>query len=111
MSGLPKPIASVVPDGHRSAERRSLAMHQEIAASLTEAGVQRARERVRAWAADGSVDPHWVAAWQAVLDGSVPEVVRDIATDDPRMTQLRQSTPFAGSLSNAARWRILREVR
>jgi hypothetical protein len=97
-------------DGHRSAEARSLAMHRLIGERLDDEGLERARARVAGWQADGSVDPHWADAWARLLTGSVREVAQAITDDEPAMRQLRQTTPFAGALSNRDRWRILREV-
>lgn len=99
------------PDGHRTAERRSRAMHVEIAAHLDEAGLANARARVDRWLVDGGpVDPRWAAQWHALLAAPLDEVVAAITRDDPETVQLRQTTPFAGALSNATRWRIIREV-
>lgn len=100
-----------VPIGHRTAERRSLAMHRLIAQRLDHDGLERARTRVDTWIADGGpVHPTWAAAWQTVLAGPLADVARAIARDDAEMTQLRQSTPFAGALPNGDRLRILREI-
>jgi len=99
-----------VPDGHRTAERRSLAMHRAIADALTEAQLATARARVARWRTDLSVDAHWADAWAVILEAPRSVVADQLRRDDPEMTQLRQSTPFAGTLPNATRWQILREV-
>lgn len=100
------------PDGHRTAERRSLAMHTLVAEQLDAARLDQARARVDQWLHDGGpVDGHWASAWQALLAHDVAYVAEAIALDDPVMTQLRQTTPFAGAISSADRHRILREVR
>lgn len=85
-------------------------MHVVIADGLTEAQLQRARDRVESWQADGTVDPVWTAAWAVVLDAPLPDVAERLRSPDAEMTQLRQSTPFAGDLPNAVRWQILRDV-
>ncbi len=86
-------------------------MHALIAARLGDAAVDRARARVADWLRDGGpTDPYWAIRWQVVLAGSTDEIRAAIVRDDAEMTQLRQTTPFAGSLSNAERWRVLREV-
>lgn len=100
-----------LPNGHGTAERRSLAMHRAIAARLDEATLAAARERVQRWLADGGpVDPRWASAWQQLLAGTPEQVAGRISEDTPKLTQLRQTTPFAGVLAPAERWAILREV-
>lgn len=100
-----------LPDGHATSDRRSLAMHREIAARLDEAGLMKARHRVDRWLAEGGpVDPHWAAQWRTTLAGSLADVAGRITADTPELTQLRQTTPFAGALTSAERWAILREV-
>lgn len=86
-------------------------MHSAIADALTDEQLQRARNRVDGWRRDGSVDPVWVAAWADILAEPLPRVAELLRSPDPKMTQLRQSTPFAGVLPNAVRWQILRDVR
>lgn len=85
-------------------------MHTYIADGLTPEQLQRARDRVAAWQADGSVDPHWAAAWAELLAAPLATVAGRLRSPDPEMTQLRQSTPFAGALPNRVRWQILRAV-
>lgn len=98
-------------DGHRTAERRSLAMHARIAQRLNAATLGRARERVESWLQDGTVDERWGRAWRDLLADPVPVVAAAISRDDETMRALRQTTPFAGALTNAERWHILRTVR
>lgn len=86
-------------------------MHSAIADGLTESQLQRARERVESWRVDGTVDLVWATAWSEVLAEPLPRVAERLRSPDPAMTQLRQSTPFAGVLPNAVRWQILRDVR
>ncbi len=99
-----------MPDGHRTAERRSLAMHRAIANALTDQQLAHARAKVDGWRADGSVHPQWANAWAELLLQPRELVAAELGRDDPTMTQLRQTTPFAGVLPNETRWRILREV-
>ena len=85
-------------------------MHRAIADGLTAEQLQTARDRVAGWQGDGTVDPRWADAWAAVLAAPVAAVAARLRSDDPEMTQLRQSTPFAGVLPNRVRWQILRDV-
>lgn len=100
-----------LPDGHATADRRSLAMHRMIALRLDATTLAAAQARVARWLTDGGpVDPRWAGAWERVLAGSPAQVAERISADSPELTQLRQSTPFAGVLAPAERWAILREV-
>lgn len=96
-------------EGHRTAERRSLAYHRAIAERIAREPtiVDTARERVRTWQ---GVHPRYVAAWREILDRPVPEITALLAEDSERMTTLRQASPFAGALDPQTRWQIWRSV-
>ena len=86
-------------------------MHPLIADRLDETTLDRARMRVAGWLRDGGpVDPRWAREWEELLSSETGAVAAAIRRDEPGMTQIRQTTPFAGALSNAERWRVLREV-
>ncbi len=91
---------------------RSLALHQEVARRLLARPelLERAKRRVDGWATDGSVHPHWVAVWQELLARPVTEVAAAIVEESERGVDLRQTSPFAGVLDPATRWRILRAL-
>ncbi len=102
----------MVPDGHRTAERRSLALHAAVLERLDEAILQQAVERVAGWLRDEGPAPAAVAhAWTTLLTGDRGELARALVRDDEQMRDLRQNTPFAGVVDAAERWRIIREVR
>jgi hypothetical protein len=99
-------------DLHELAMERSLAFHREIADRLLRdpAILNRARDRVRSWAADFPERP-FVKRWASILEGS-PESVAAFLVERTELAQeLRQSSPFAGVLSPAERWRLWRETR
>jgi hypothetical protein len=99
-------------DGHRTAERRSIALHAAVAARLDEATVARAAARVEGWLHDGGPVPAPTArAWRALLIGPRDALAAALVRDDETMRDLRQCTPFAAVLAPAERWRIIREVR
>lgn len=101
----------MVPDGHRTAERRSLALHAAVLERLDETVLQRATERVSGWLRDGGPAPAAAAsAWAALLNGDSGELARALVRDDEQMRDLRQNTPFAGVVEPTERWRIIREV-
>jgi hypothetical protein len=99
-------------DGHRTAERRSLAYHSAIAERLVRdpAILERARARVAGWTASGAVHPKWSAAWSELLARSPTEICDKLREPSEHMTALRQVTPFAGVLDARTRWALWRSV-
>lgn len=99
-------------DGHRSAERRSIALHASIGDRLDAATLARARARVDDWLRDGGPPPPAAArAWRSLLDQPHDVLAAALVRDDEAMRNLRQNTPFAGVVTPAERWRIIRDVR
>jgi hypothetical protein len=100
-------------DAHRLAEERSLALHAEVARRIRRdpSVLERARSRVAGWLIAGPTHPHYAAAWERVLSGTVEEICAALLDDGERMRSLRQCTPFAGAVDPRTRWRIWREVR
>lgn len=99
-----------VDEGHRKAELRSLALHRAIARRLDEQMVSDARRRVERWAKAGRIDLRWADEWRRVLDSPTREIAAAISADDPQAADLRQSSPFAGVLSDAERKAVLEAV-
>jgi len=97
-------------DPHRRAELRSLAYHRAIATRL--AGqpslLARARRRVATWRAAGLAAPAETDAWFEVLCRDTFSVAAFLTEDSEYARALRQSSPFAGALPAAERWRIWR---
>jgi len=100
-----------IPDGHASAERRSLAYHRVVAARLDAQRVEHARRLVARWAAEGTLADPYAQRWRALLDLELADLAAALVRDDEPMRDLRQCSPFAGVLEPHERWRILREVR
>jgi hypothetical protein len=98
-------------DPHNRAARRSLAYHRAVAHKLRRTTIDKARHRVWQWRREGRIDPRYAEAWLNILDRPVNEVRRKIADDSEQMTDLRQSSPFAGELSEPERRKILTRVR
>jgi hypothetical protein len=99
-------------DGHRTAERRSLAYHSAIAERLVRdpSILERARARVAGWTAAGEVHPKWSAAWAELLARPSTEICDKLCEPSEHMTALRQVTPFAGVLDSRTRWALWRSV-
>lgn len=96
--------------GHRVAEMQALAYHRLIAERLDAQLLDEARRRLRRWEASDRIDPRWAAEWTRVLAKSLSQVARTIAADTPRGRELRQTSPFAGALSEQERRRLVQLV-
>jgi hypothetical protein len=99
-------------DLHELATERSLAFHREIARRLLQDStiLERARERVRAWETENPERPY-VRQWARILEGTPESIAAFLAGRSESAQELRQSSPFAGVLSPAERWRIWNETR
>jgi hypothetical protein len=97
-------------DPHARAARRSLAYHRAVARQLRRPMVDAARHQIWQWEREGRIDPRYAAAWLDVLRRPVPEVRRVLGSDTPEMADLRQSSPFAGMLSEPERRKIWQRV-
>jgi hypothetical protein len=95
---------------HRRADRRSLAYHRAVAKRLRRPIVDSARRQIWQWQRDGRIDDRYASAWLDILDRPVPEVRRALSADSSKMRDLRQSSPFAGTLTEAERRKILAEI-
>jgi hypothetical protein len=93
---------------HSRVDARSLAMHRLVAEKLRAdpALLDQARENLRRWQnADGSPS-HTLAEWANVLHGPAAHVARFLEEWSERASRLRQSSPFAGVLTEAERQTI-----
>ena len=95
---------------HRAPEAQSLAYHRLVAERLTPELIDNARARLEQWENTGRLDPRWADEWRSLLDQSVPQVARAISSASPRARELRQTSPFAGVLTEQERRRLLQAV-
>ena len=106
-STAPEPVVPYSP--HRLIEARSLAMHTVIAQQLVRDPkvLSRARRNLKRWARRQPGDaPLWMLEWRSLLARPRDEVAALIAEPSERGARLRQSSPFAGTLSASHRKRI-----
>jgi len=96
--------------GHRGAELRGLAYHRAVAGRLDEEIVQDARERLERWREQGRIDPRYADRWEEVLGWPPERIVKLLRQDGGRATELRQSSPFAGTLTEPERRLVLAAV-
>lgn len=94
-------------DGHGRADRRALAYHRAVAKLLDRRMIDEALHRVWKWRDEGKLDRRYADQWERILQLPVADVRRTLVTDDARGRALRQSSPFAGMLSEPERRRIL----
>jgi hypothetical protein len=94
-------------------EEWSIALHRAVGDRLREdpALIDRARERVDAWLAEGLIHQVYGEAWQRLLRGPLDRLLALLTQDDDDARTLRQCSPFAGVLDPRTRWRIWREGR
>jgi hypothetical protein len=94
---------------HRLAEARSLVMHTVIAEKIqaNSALITHAQQNLGRWRRhrEGSA-PAWMDEWRAILKRPPAEVAAIICEPSERGARLRQSSPFAGALSDQERKRI-----
>ena len=93
--------------GHDRARARSLAYHRAIARRLRKSMVEDPRHTLFRWRAQGRIDPRYADEWERVLRQPVPEIRSAIIDESQRGDELRQSSPFAGMLSEPERQQIL----
>lgn len=93
--------------GHRDAEVRSLAYHRAVAQRLDRAAIDEARHRLRRWRREGRIDSRYAERWEALLDGPPSTIRRVIGQDSQSSRDLRQNSPFAGTLTAQERRRVL----
>ena len=96
--------------GHRRAELRSLAYHRALAERLDKPMVHDARHLLWKWQEQGAIDDRYAERWEGVLRRPLGEIRRIIAEDTERGRDLRQSSPFAGMLSEPERRKLLAEI-
>jgi predicted transcriptional regulator len=95
---------------HRDAELQSLAYHRLVAERLTPELVDEARERVERWERTGRLHPQWAREWRNVLAGSEESIKRVLASSAQHARRLRQTSPFAGVLTEQERRRLIEAI-
>ncbi len=93
---------------HNRLDERSLALHRLVAEKVRAAPelLDLARENLRRWQdAQGTASPAY-AEWAQILASPASHVLALLAERSERATRLRQSSPFAGILSQEERREI-----
>ena len=86
---------------HIRLDERSLAMHRLIAIVIqaNPALLNRARDNLRCWKEMEDSPKLALAEWRKTLSGPVSQVTHFLTDRSERATRLRQSSPFAGVLT------------
>lgn len=97
-------------DRHSLALERSLAAHRRIGARLESSPsiLEGAKRRLARWIEEERIHPEWAREWTRILMLPIPEIVERIT--DPRASDLRQTSPFAGEIPAKERWEIWKSV-
>jgi hypothetical protein len=91
---------------HRDADRRSLALHAEVARRLRVNPELRTTARARL----PRISAAYRDAWSSLLDGPLIHLLEMLASESEEAAALRQASPFAFALDPKTRQRILRET-
>jgi hypothetical protein len=95
---------------HRDAELRSLVYHRAVAQLLDEDVIRDAEDRLARWCSQDRINPRYARQWEKILAQPPSQIARMIGQDTQRMRDLRQSSPFAGTLSEPERRRALAAI-
>ncbi|HSU07126.1 MAG TPA: hypothetical protein VLI93_16310 [Acetobacteraceae bacterium] len=93
---------------HTRVDERSLAMHRLVARKLraNPALLDEARDNLRRWQKMEGSPTLTLSEWENILGGSAAQVAEFLEERSERATRLRQSSPFAGILTEAERQAI-----
>lgn len=96
---------------HDRARARNLAYHRAVARRLRRPMVDEARHVLFRWRADGRIPDYYADRWAETLERPIREIRQALVDTSPEADDLRQTSPFAGLLSEPERRRILEEVQ
>jgi hypothetical protein len=106
---VPRQLSSAPYSSHRLAEARSLAMHTVIAKKIErdQTLLDVPRRNLEHWRARWSRQPaQWWREWNRVIHQPWPQIAALITEPSENAARLRQSSPFAGILTDTERARI-----
>jgi hypothetical protein len=89
---------------------RGLAYHQAVAGRLRKQTVADAKYVLYRWREQGRIDPVYAERWDRVLAMPLTAIRDAITAAGADADDLRQNSPFAGSLTEPERRRVLAEV-
>ena len=95
---------------HGRATARNLAYHQVVARRLRKPMVEEARHVLFRWREHGQIDSRYADRWKDVFALPVSEIRKVLVAEGQEFDDLRQTSPFAGVLSEPDRRRIMQRV-
>lgn len=99
---------------HQDIDRRSLALHQAVAEKLRRdpSLLAIALANLDRWETRGASHAQpYLEAWRQIIDSGLNNCLQAMVEDSERSTALRQSSPFAGVLTDAERLTIFQVFR
>jgi hypothetical protein len=98
---------------HSRLDERSLALHRLVARKVQAdpALLDKARGNIRRWQEANESPSQALAEWQQILSGGADQVAAFLVERSERATRLRQSSPFAGILTEAERRVVFESFR
>lgn len=89
----------MVPHTHNEIDSRLLRLHQAVADRLRSEPslIDEARTTLRRWRARG-IASEALRSWEDLIEGPREKLLTDLVADTPAMRELRQSSPFAGTV-------------
>jgi hypothetical protein len=96
---------SPLPNDHSRLDERSLAMHKLVAAKVLAdpALLDKARDNLRRWQKIEGSPKLALAEWEQILSSPTDQIAQLLTERSERAARLRQSSPFAGALTEAER--------
>jgi hypothetical protein len=91
---------------HHDADRRSLALHAEVARRVRANPELRERARERL----SRISPAYREAWTLLLSGPLERLLEALTDESEAAVALRQASPFSFAIDPKTRQRILRET-
>lgn len=79
--------------------------NEESVREMGRAGIERMRRKPR-----NSIAEQWIDRWEILLNASVEEMERAMLAVDPLASEMRQMSPFAGSLTDEERIIAIRKA-
>ena len=90
--------------------QRGLAYHRAVAAGLRKQSVADAKHVLYRWREQGRIDRLYAQRWDHILSMPLKDIREAITAVGADADDLRQTSPFAGALTEPERRRVLAEV-
>ena len=100
--------------GLRPEQLTSLWLHHAVAGELVKDPAKvldKARTNLDMLTGQHPEAQRWLDGWRRVLDRDPQSVLQVLTSLDPSAVELRQNSPFAGTITQAARSRVLASAR